>query len=328
MGNAHDGTVKDHKYYECMDGRGYFVKLENLIENLGNDKKEEKEVENKPKAPLPEPPKAKIGDRVKLARGRIGVVKYIGPTEFSNGKEVVGLELDTYDAGGSEKHKKYFNAPKGRGYFTRRSTIASIMDIGGQINVDKTTQRLISRTRKKLREIEVLEFKHKSGVVLHPNQIAKMNRKDELTQKLKSLKDGTYNKPAPVKNRMSIREKVRIMARRTSIDWTGKYKDKEIIDVSVDDAVRVANGGTGVVKYFGPIDFLGADKNVIGILMDQWHPSYGNGSIDGKKYFDSDDGRGYFAHPPEIVENLGSTKPKEKEEEEEEENQDDDEKKN
>merc|ERR1712176_614966 len=343
--NGHNGTVRDKTYFTTMDGRGYFVKLENLVENLGK-KKTEKEIERErklkeeesrgPRAPMPKAPEVKIGDHVKLSRGRTGVVKYVGTTEFSNGKEVIGLELDTYDAAGSEKHKQYFDAPKGRGYFTRRTSVANIIFDAPQKRssilsktdeTDVNIKRLISKTKKKLREIEVFEFKHKSGVVLHPNQIAKMNRKDELTQKLKSLKDGTYNKPAPVKNRMSIREKVRIMARRTSIDWTGKYKDKEIIDVSVDDAVRVANGGTGVVKYFGPIDFLGADKNVIGILMDQWRPSYGNGSIDGKKYFDSDDGRGYFAHPPEIVENLGSTKPKKKEEEEEEENQDDDEKK-
>ena len=41
--------------------------------------------------------------------------------------------------------------------------------------------------------------------------------------------------------------------------------------------------------------------------MDQWHPSYGNGCIDGKQYFEADDGRGFFAHPPEIMENLGTT---------------------
>ena len=42
--------------------------------------------------------------------------------------------------------------------------------------------------------------------------------------------------------------------------------------------------------------------------MDQWHPSYGNGTIDNTKYFKADDGRGYFAHPEEIIENLGSAK--------------------
>jgi len=57
---------------------------------------------------------------------------------------------------------------------------------------DKTTTRLITRTKKKLREIEILEYKHKNGVELKPNQIAKMNRKQELLQKLKALQNGTF----------------------------------------------------------------------------------------------------------------------------------------
>ncbi len=270
--------------------------------------------DSKPKAPMPAPPKVKIGDRIKTSKGRTGVVKYIGEDD------VIGMELDTYDGSVSNKHRKYFNAADGRGYMTRKQSVANIVlpasffDENGDSEQEKTTKRLISRTRKKLREIKVLEFKHKSRVVLHPNQIAKMNRKDELTAKLESLKNGTWNKKGQTEppNRMSLREKVRIMARRTSIDWTNKYADKEVIPVEVDDAVRVANGGTGVVKYVGPIDFLGDDKTVNGILMDQWHPSYGNGTIDGKVYFKSEEGRGNFAHPPEIVENLGSTKPKPK----------------
>ena len=236
-------------------------------------------------------------------------------TDFSKGKELIGLELDTYDAEGNDRHQKYFNAPKGRGYFTNRSSIAYNYNIIDDDGIDTTTKRLITRTKKKLREIEVLEFKHKNGVVLHPNQVLKINRKQELKNKLESLKNGTWidNNLKPSQDltvKRYDREKIRILARSTSIDWTGKYLDKQVVEVAVHDAVRVANGGTGVVKYYGPIDFLGVDKNVIGILMDQWHPSYGNGWIDGKQYFISDDGRGYFAHPPEIVENLGSTKPK------------------
>ena len=91
-----------------------------MIENLGRTKtkkeidlEEKLKQENKPKAPLPAPPKVKIGDHVKLARGRTGIVKYIGETEFSKGKELIGLELDTYDAEGAERHKNYFDAPAG-----------------------------------------------------------------------------------------------------------------------------------------------------------------------------------------------------------------------
>ena len=103
------------------------------------------------------------------------------------------------------------------------------------------------------------------------------------------------------------KQKIRIMARRTSIDWLGKYRYKETVKVMLHDAVRVTNGGTGVVRFIGPLhDFLNGSK-VVGVLMDQWHPFYTNGMIDDIKYFESDDGRGYFAHPEEIAENWGST---------------------
>lgn len=118
--NAHDGTFKDHKYFECMDHRGYFVKLENLIENLGkaNDgytnlqnigdyekclvygylrKQQEILFSHKLKNHyfnLLEVAsiilfqsdgvllKPKIGDRVILLQGKTGLVKYIGTTQF------------------------------------------------------------------------------------------------------------------------------------------------------------------------------------------------------------------------------------------------------
>ena len=105
--------------------------------------------------------------------------------------------MDRYDADGSTKHQKYFDAPAGRGYFTRKDTVATILQKASDIqqkspqndskNEEKTRKRLIARTRKKLREIEVLEFKQQAGVRLHANQIAKMNRKEELEAKLEEL---------------------------------------------------------------------------------------------------------------------------------------------
>ena len=56
---------------------------------------------------------------------------------------------------------------------------------------DGKNKRLISRTKKKLREIEVLKFKHKSGVLLSPQQFAKIDRKQELEEQLNALKNGS-----------------------------------------------------------------------------------------------------------------------------------------
>ena len=102
---------------------------------------------------------------------------------------------------------------------------------------------------------------------------------------------------------------MRMMAERTAIDWCGKYKDKEIVGVDLDDAVRFSCGGyvnTGIVKYIGFVDYV--EPVVIGILTDQWHPLFSDGCINGEKYFTVDmNGRGYFAHAEQIRENLGTT---------------------
>ena len=73
--------------------------------------------------------------------------------------------------------------------------------------------------------------------------------------------------------------------------------NKSIIQVDIDDCVRLRNGKTGIVKYI-------EDKTVMGILMNEWSDTNSNGTIDGKRYFEAKDGYGYFAHPSEIIENL------------------------
>ena len=72
--------------------------------------------------------KVKIGDRIKLANGDIGVVKFKGETDFTYG-EVIGVELLAFNPNahdGKVNDKRYFKAKQGKGYFTRK---ASIMDI-------------------------------------------------------------------------------------------------------------------------------------------------------------------------------------------------------
>jgi len=125
--NANDGTAANRTYFKCAEGRGYFTKLSNLIENLGPAKPQtDLPIDDKPKAPLPEPPKVSIGDHVKLSRGKTGVVKYVGATDFSNGEEIVGIELDMWTNKGHDG-KNYFKAVKGRGYFTKRESIATVI---------------------------------------------------------------------------------------------------------------------------------------------------------------------------------------------------------
>eukprot|EP01084_Bolivina_argentea_P146347 256279_1 len=68
-----------------------------------------------PKAPLPQI-NFNVGDRVRLERGKTGIVKFIGETEFAKG-EVIGLELDTWTPAGHNgtvRGKIYFNAQEVR----------------------------------------------------------------------------------------------------------------------------------------------------------------------------------------------------------------------
>lgn len=70
-----------------------------------------------------------IGERVRLRHGKTGVVTFIGDAEFTDG-EVVGVSLDAWIPHGHDgtvKGRKYFDAPSGRGYFTRRESISSII---------------------------------------------------------------------------------------------------------------------------------------------------------------------------------------------------------
>eukprot|EP01083_Nonionella_stella_P236342 830174_1 len=71
-------------------------------------------------------PGFKVGDRVKLQHGKTGFVRYIGTPGFSE-EELVGIELDSWSANagdGSVQGEKVFATTAGRGYFTRRKSVA------------------------------------------------------------------------------------------------------------------------------------------------------------------------------------------------------------
>ena len=53
----------------------------------------------------------------------------------------------------------------------------------------------------------------------------------------------------------------------------------------------------------GPVDFT--EEEVVGIILDKWHPNANNGLVKGKQYFNAPPGRGYFAKRALIIENLG-----------------------
>lgn len=57
---------------------------------------------------------------------------------------------------------------------------------------EKERKRQIARSWKKIRQIEVLEFKHQSGVKLYENQMKKLSLKDYYEAKFQALKNGYF----------------------------------------------------------------------------------------------------------------------------------------
>jgi len=151
--NGHDGSVKGQRYFECPPGHGYFTRKAAIVEKLGesrrrrtpassprrraaqrdrNEQKERTSQENSmsDERPAGKTPKIKVGDKVRLKRGKRGIVRYIGPVEGAS-QDVVGLELEQwFERGndGSFKGRRYFETRgDGWGYFTKPSSVAAII---------------------------------------------------------------------------------------------------------------------------------------------------------------------------------------------------------
>eukprot|EP00483_Globobulimina_turgida_P004398 UN04407 len=84
--------------------------------------------------------KLNMGDTVKLSKGRIGLIRFIGKTQFGLG-EWIGIEL--YNEilrtrhNGAVLGKRYFRCPPHRGVFVRRSLIKeniAVLDIPKSIS--------------------------------------------------------------------------------------------------------------------------------------------------------------------------------------------------
>ncbi|ETO33824.1 hypothetical protein RFI_03278, partial [Reticulomyxa filosa] len=319
--SAHNGTL-DKEYFKCKEGHGYFTSLENLIANLGQFD------ENQPNAPPLQKSEFRVGDKVRLARGKIGEVKFIGVTDFSKGEEIVGLELSQWTQGahdGKVSGKEYFKTKKGRGYFTRKASVASIVLSDAVLNSEKNAdnddtnnnnndkkgvskariRREANKMKSKIHQILVLEMREAKGEKLTPYQIDEIKQKAKYLQRLNDLENGNIDLEAEDREKKEQDKKKRkhLLERKATMDLTAK---KWKVPVKVDDLVKLENGDTGVVKWIGKVAFLPDD--IIGLLMDQSNPNYHTGELEGKEYFKAPNHRGYFALAEEIEENMGTTK--------------------
>ena len=253
-------------------------------------------------------PGFKVGDRVKLQQGKTGVVfvflfsrflcicyhsyccdqvRYIGKPDFSE-EELVGIELDTWSANagdGSVHGQQIFKTTAGRGFFCRRRSVAGIMC------QSKITEGAYARLKGLIR---VPKFNGKVVKVL-----GYVERKGRWKVKLLHAKQE--------KKYLGVKEE----HLDPILDWEpinnpNRPREEALkVEPKVGDRVRTRKGRIGTVKYVGPVEFTNGSEVQIGLSLDQWDPNGHNGTVKDKKYFQTQDGRGYFVKLDNLVENMG-----------------------
>ena len=256
--DGHNGIVHGHKYFECIDGRGLFIRpydVVEIVQTAASDverqefiksKKEEmfpilkirkklyrrreldskkqelkwalvvsyiirnleseyneihvpKEINNmifqfvifKPLTELPS-----IGDRVRTKKGKTGIVKFIGKTDFSR-EAVIGLDLDLWISSGHDgtvRGYRYFNCQPGHGYFTKLHRLVANdgrvdrNDDKNNIDYDEINyNQSAMEIKSKLRRIRMLEFKLSNEVKLNKTERDLIDSKQSLLKELNDL---------------------------------------------------------------------------------------------------------------------------------------------
>eukprot|EP01083_Nonionella_stella_P052455 139149_1 len=80
-----------------------------------------------------------------------------------------------------------------------------------------------------------------------------------------------------------------------------KTPKSRVVTPMIGTRVRTQNGLYGVVKYVGTVEFRWSVRLWFGIELDSWNINGNNGIIKSKKYFDTEDGRGYFVQLKHLV---------------------------
>merc|ERR1719410_2195245 len=91
----------------------------------------------------------RIGDTVRLSRGKEGIVRYIGRVQGMKREDIVGLELKVWTErghDGSYKGKQYFACPPGRGYFTSRDAVAEVLMSAQELQEEEDRKRPVVRS--------------------------------------------------------------------------------------------------------------------------------------------------------------------------------------
>jgi len=346
---AHNGTVKGKEYFKCHAGYGYFTKPDAVTSTLKQATATTIMVDPKPVAKKTATVTGGsagvqfgVGDKVKLNRGRVGVVKYIGKVDFTE-DEVVGLELAQWSDSGNDgqvKGKRYFTCQPGRGYFTKKDNVSEVLEMAP--NKDRAyepvsepvraapARRAEEKTSSVGEQAEIGDFvrlrKGREGTIRFIGKVDGVKGEligMELQQWVPGKDhDGDYNgKPYFTcrsgtgywtkrdmiskiisKGPASPSEKIAPMRPRQSV------VDFKAPSAATTEILDFKIGDTVKLKKgrIGVVKFYGkadfASVPVVGLELTEWSADGGDGTVKGKRYFECNVGRAYFTRPGKVTE--------------------------
>lgn len=336
--SGHDGKG----YFKCPQGYGYFAKIATIVSatkksggavNLSAKKKKDSPKAAAPESfsPSPVTVDCEVGDKVRLQRGRVGVVKWIGQMPGSN-KQIIGMELDAWSERGNDgtfKGQKYFSCKPGRGYFTDYVKVAEVLErapmkqapkkkktpspepYGVPEDDDPTTLTLAIGDKVELRKGRVGyvryigQVKGLRGEVVGLELLSWFDRGHDGVSadgtKYYNCKDGTgYWTSRQAVARVLEKSGNRPVTQPKKKKKVEEQKSSDLPEVTIDfkigDTIRLRKGREGVVKYYNQ------RSKILGIELLQWSADASDGTHKGKEYFKCDPGRGYFTTATKVSE--------------------------
>jgi len=342
---GHDGSLQGKRYFTCAAGRGYFTKRANIANVIEMQIDDIPDVFTRGSEAI-DPMDVKVGDRIRLKRGKVGVVKYIGNVPGIKRECVVGMELDTVGDelghdGLSPNGQRIFSCSPAHGYWTSKESIEKILkrprprSISGarrhnRAGTDMCMPEIKERTVELAINIgdTVRLARGKEGIVLFIGRVEGMKQDEivglELNQWSQKGHDGShkgkkYFSCAPGRGYFTTRRAVAELLKKASTaerEQTVTREEpvaKELPPKSSKTQIEVSEGERVRLRNgrTGTVWYIGkagfAKGEVVGMELDQWAVKGNDGSMKGVRYFSCPSGHGYFTRREAIVEKLEKT---------------------
>merc|ERR1711933_209944 len=131
--NGHDGTYKDTPYFDCVSGRGFFVRHDLIISKIDISNPIPLSTLHNKNDYITRTPNTRIGDRIRLKNGLVGIIRFQGRVDFSD-EIYLGIELEQkhYNGNDGQAHgRRYFKVKKKTWLFCKKNASCSNINIFG-----------------------------------------------------------------------------------------------------------------------------------------------------------------------------------------------------